>query len=422
MMGVERVRTGGLARTGSFFSLLLAVVACSSSATPSPTASPSSTLQATPSLISTASLSPTPSPTPTASPRPMAPATLRPGPAMTMARQGQAAVRLGDGRVLIIGGTVPFTGKCAMACIAPATASVEIYNPGTGKFSPAGSLAEPRADGRALLLNDGRVLVSGGNGQNGSLLSTIEIYDPAHRTSVVVKPSADTPKLQVDPAVVLLADGRVLIAGGFSDNLYTPSNVTLIFDPASGGFSNGPLMDEARQGATATLLDDGRVLVVGEEQSAELIDPLHPLSQSTFWVSRYPGTSILLSDGRVLVAEWGQSNGAGCPTPTVSEVFDPRTETFNRVSPMRTPRTESAVIRVQDGRVLFFGGIDSKCLASGTVEAFDPDSGTFQVIATGFPEITGFSATLLDDGEILITGGGGAAWNEMTAASWFLKP
>jgi hypothetical protein len=57
----------------------------------------------------------------------------------------------------------------------------------------------------------------------------------------------------------------------------------------------------------------------------------------------------------------------------------------------------------------------------GTVEAFDPDSGTFQVIATGFPKITDFSATLLNDGEILIAGGQSDN-GLMTAATWLLKP
>ena len=133
---------------------------------------------------------------------------------MTVARAGQASVRLGDGRVLILGGTVPFTGKCEMACVSPATEIVETYDPSTGKFSANGSLAEPRTDGRALLLNDGRVLVSGGDGQYGQSLSTIEIYDAAKRTSVVVKLPADIQKLPSYPTVVLLADGRVLIAGG----------------------------------------------------------------------------------------------------------------------------------------------------------------------------------------------------------------
>ncbi len=358
---------------------------------------------------------------------------------MTQAREGQAAVRLDDGRVLIMGGTVPFTGKCEMACVAPATASVEIYDPKTGKFSPAGSLAEPRTVGDALLLNDGRLFVSGGEGEYGEYLSTIEIYDPARGKSVLVKPPSDISYLPTDPTVVLLADGRVLIAGG-SYAFGTKSKVTLIFDPASGAFSNGPLMAEPREGATATLLDDGRVLIVGGEDSeggygsannnAELIDPAHPLSQSTLLAFQdYAATPTLLSDGRVLVAGGGlYDSDTGLTTPTVSEVLDPRTQRFTPVGPMSTPRTGSAAIKIKDGRVLLLGGVDSKGADIGTVEAFDPDSGTFQVVATGFPDLRDFSATLLDDGEILIAGG----WTQVavvsgsgytfSAASWFLKP
>jgi hypothetical protein len=363
----------------------------------------------------------------------MAPATVKPGPAMTVARYGQAAVRLSDGRVLIMGGTVPFKGKCGMACGNPSTASVDVYDPSTGKFSPNGSLAEPRTGEDALLLNDGRVLVSGGDGESGGSLNTIEIYDPAQGTSVVVGPFIGVWETPSDPTVALLADGSVLIAGGSTDQDDTTSNATLIFDPASGGLSAGPLMAKPRQGATATLLDDGRVLIAGGDyyqgyygypnNNAELIDPSQPLSQSTLLVSPDPATSTLLSDGRVLVAGGGPyDNGASCLTPVVSEVFDPRTESFTSVGPMSTPRTGSAAIRIQDGRVLFFGGVDSKCAAVGTVEAFDPDSGTFQVIATGLPNISGSSETLLDDGEVLVAGGFGSDWGTMSAASWLLKP
>ena len=240
----ERVRTVRLARMGSITSLLLAVVACSNAATPSPTASPRPIAPATPSPTVVASSSglttPSPIPTmsPTASPRPMAPATVTPGPSMTTARDGQASVRLKDGRVLMMGGAVPFVGKCPMACIPPVTASVEIYDPKTRKFSVNGSLAAPRTGGEALLLNDGRVLVVGGDGY-GNWITEIEIYDPATKTSVVVTLPADIQKLPVYPAVVLLADGRVLIAGGSYDDLDSTSDVTLIFDPASGGFTKG---------------------------------------------------------------------------------------------------------------------------------------------------------------------------------------
>jgi hypothetical protein len=437
------VRTGRIARVGSIFFVALAVVACSNTppsttvptssagpATPSPIPSPtvltSSAGQPTPSPIPT----PSPTPSPTASPRPMTPATLKPGPALTTVRTGQAAVRLADGRVLLMGGMVPFAGPCGMTCTASPSASVEIYDPRTRKFSPNGSLAEGRSDGQALLLKDGRVLVWGGNLNQ---TNTMEIYDPAKKVSVVVTPPAETQYLPFDPTVALLADGEVLIAGGVYYG--TISNVTLIFDPASGGYSNGPLLAEPREGATATLLDDGRVLIAGGEylqedndsanNNVELLDPSHPTSQSRVLVPHdHPVSSTLLSDGRVLVAEESSMDtSVPCGTRVVREVFDPRTETFTPVGPMTTPRTGSAAIKIPDGRVILFGGVDSNCAAVGTVEAFDPDSGTFQVIATGFPKITDFSATLLDDGEILIAGGSSAdeGWM-MTAATWLLKP
>jgi hypothetical protein len=415
------VRTGRLAQMGSTLLLLAATAACSGKAAASSPVAPSRDGVATTSPI------PTPGPTasPTASPRPMAPATIKPGPAMTQARSGQAAARLADGRVLIIGGIVPFTGTCEMACTDPATANVEIYNPNTGKFNSDGSLAGPRSNGQALLLNDGRVLVSGGTGEYGQDLVTLDLYDPGRGTSVVVDSPADIP-LPNDAAVVLLADGRVLLAGG-SYALDTTSNVTVIFDPTSRGFSTGPLMAEARKGAVATLLPDGRVLLVGGEgsagnyDSAEVIDPSQPLSQPMLVTSQaYPETSTLLSDGRVLVTEAVPNSSAGCGTPAVSEVFDPRTEMFTPLGPMSTPRTESTAIKIPDGRVLFFGGMDSNCGAVDTVEAFDPGSGTFHVIATGFPKIGDITATLLDDGEILITGADSRYGP--TTTTWLIKP
>ena len=351
---------------------------------------------------------------------------------MTVARYGQAAVRLSDGRVLIMGGTVPFKGKCGMACGNPSTASVDVYDPSTGKFSPNGSLAEPRTGEDALLLNDGRVLVSGGDGESGGSLNTIEIYDPAQGTSVVVGPFIGVWETPSDPTVALLADGSVLIAGGSTDQDDTTSNATLIFDPASGGLSAGPLMAKPRQGATATLLDDGRVLIAGGDyyqgyygypnNNAELIDPSQPLSQSTLLVSPDPATSTRLPDGRVLIAGGsGSDTAASCPTPDVSEVFDPRTDEFTPTGPMSTPRRGSAAVKTQDGRVVFFGGVDSGCKDVGTIEAFDPDSGTFQVVAKGFPTLTDSSATLLNDGRILIAGGL-VDYSQMTAATWLLKP
>jgi hypothetical protein len=156
-----------------------------------------------------------------------------------------------------------------------------------------------------------------------------------------------------------------------------------------------------------------------QNDDAELLDPSHPLSKSTLLVSQGRPTTTLLSDGRVLVAGGGRYIEDAAPIPEAPEIFDPRTEKFTPVGPMRTPRFETTAIKIADGRVLFFGGMDP---TKGTIEAFDPDSGTFQVIAERFPNITNFSATLLNDGRILVAGGSSNSRQEISAATWLLTP
>jgi hypothetical protein len=367
----------------------------------------------------------------------MAPATLKAGRPMAQAREGQAAVRLADGRVLVMGGTTPFVGKCAMACTVPATASVEVYDPKTGRFSHNGSLAAPAGFATAVLLKDGRVLVEGG--WYGGPGQSMEIYDPAAGRSTVVELPPDIESLPAEAAFVGLADGRVLIAGGTYDFYNSTSNTTLIFDPASGKFTPGPLMAKPRAEATASLLPDGRVLILGGVHfegnygygwsDAEVLVPSRPLVKSTLLapaaplVPVPPEAPVALSDGRVLVVASGSyDDGTGCSAPAVPQVFDPGSGEFGTVGPMVTPRSGAAAVRVGDGRVLFFGGVDARCAPLGTVEAFDPESGTFQVISTAFPKISGFSVSLLNDGEVLIAGGGDSQWNGMTAKTWLLKP
>ena len=125
------------------------------------------------------------------------------------------AVRLTDGRVLVAGGidATDFLN------------SVEIYNPGTGTWSPTGNLLINRAS-RFILLPNGHVLgVGGQTGPIGSptALASAEIYDPASGTWRATG-SLSVPRTNLQP--VLLADGRVLVAGGNpapSAELFTPT-------------------------------------------------------------------------------------------------------------------------------------------------------------------------------------------------------
>ena len=131
-----------------------------------------------------ADLQPTADQRPTASDPPLtAPGFVGTG-SMTSARADATAVLLADGRVLIVGGWTARDGVGAFAGVS----SAEIYDPVTGSFSPTGSMAEGRVSPSATLLADGRVLVAGGfpfesmNVGPAPALASAELYDPATGT------------------------------------------------------------------------------------------------------------------------------------------------------------------------------------------------------------------------------------------------
>ena len=140
--------------------------------------------------------------------------------------------------------------------------SAEVFTP----FTPTGSMTTGRYYHTSTLLNDGRVLIAGGyNG--GSVLSAVDLFDPA---SGVFTPTASLNAARYLHSATLLNDGRVLIAGGSGLN---GSNSVLagaeIYDPATQQFTvTGGSLVAARYGHTATLLNDGRILISGGTTAA----------------------------------------------------------------------------------------------------------------------------------------------------------
>jgi len=136
-----------------------------------------------------------------------------------------------------------------------------------------GDMGEARSGHTASLLRDGRVLIAGGEGALG-VSSTLEIFDPATGAFI---PAGELSAPRKTHAAAVLADGRVLVAGG-SDGLSALSS-TDIFDPATAQASPGPALSTARAAASATTLLDGKVLVAGGSDgtsdlaSAEVYDP-----------------------------------------------------------------------------------------------------------------------------------------------------
>ena len=292
---------------------------------------------------------------------------------MNGTRGGHTATLLPNGKVLLVGGG----GRPDFPESAIATA--ELYDPDTGTFSPTGSMALPRAFHTATLLQDGRVLVVGGWQYNfpNSAQATAEIYDPSTGTFASTGSMATA---RVMHTATLLADGRVLIAGGYSSS-QTGLASAEVWDPATGHFSPTGGLSAGRGNQTATRLGDGRVLVAGgftafpggALASAEVHEPTTGsfTSVASMGAPRGDHTATMLNDGTVLVAGGFTAFPFLGTTLSSAEIYLPKTETFTPTGAMAGARGRHVAVRLIDGDVLVAGGLSSCCGSLRTAELYD---------------------------------------------------
>ena len=220
---------------------------------------------------------------------------------------------------------------------------------------------------------------------------------------------------RVNPTATLLQDGRVLVAGGSGRSTLASAE---IYDPVSGTFSPAGSMTTPRAGYTATLLTNGQVLMVGGTdgnsilQSAELFDPVTNAFSPTgnLNTGRSGHTATLLSDGRVLIAGGIATTAVSTQEPTAScEVYDPRAGNFSVVADMTTPRYSHSATLLNNGKVLLAGGHSMGgtvgTWSTNAAELFDPASGTFSPTGKMLHGHRAHTATLLTDGRVLLAGG-----------------
>jgi len=326
---------------------------------------------------------------------------------MTTTRYYTAATPLQNGEVLVLGGDGP--GNVILQ-------SAEIYNPATGTFSLTGSMTTPRVGPTATLLNNGQVLVTGGsvNNQTNTYLASAELYNPATGTFTA---TGSMSTMRSAATATLLPDGTVLIAGGNSN----PSTVLAsaeIYNPATGTFSLVSPMTTARTAFTATLLQNGQVLLAGGsngssyQASAELYNPttsaFSPTGSMNIQLSG--PTATLLNDGQVLIAGGGPGQTAS------AELYNPTTGTFTLTGSMMTARSSFTATLLEGGSVLMAGG-DVPAIASA--ELYNPATGTFSATASLITASRAQTATLLPSGLVLVAGGYNDSFGGLASAELY---
>ena len=253
---------------------------------------------------------------------------------MNVARENHSASFLPNGKILVAGGddNAVFPANIALA-------SAELYDPATGKCSLTGSLHVARFNHPAVRLNNGEILVSGGDDSGGDCCSlsshaqhasseyarplspcfcphataSAELYDQATGKWTVTGNLNIARDLHKE---TLLPNGKVLVSGGLQCDPMGGDCTTYasaeLYDPTTGMWSFTGSMQSTRADYTATRLTDGTILIAGGDAlgSAELYDPTTGTWSSTgsMHVARSHFTAERLTNGQVLVTAGGNAS------------------------------------------------------------------------------------------------------------------
>lgn len=322
---------------------------------------------------------------------------------------------------------------------------VTLYEYAEGLWSLTGSLNTVHYDLQTTLLNDGRVLLVGGqNSMFGNTIPSTEIYSPltgtwAQTGALNTARSAYTLTRLDGPACRTASPasycGEVLVAGGSPNNAgngSTALNSAEIYSPSAGAWSPTGNLNTAREQAASTLLDGpechtasppaycGEVLVAGgfdpatttTYNTAELYNPASGTWSPTgsFQHTARLFQSVLLSNGKVLIA-----GGTGSD-PTATEIYNPATGTWSTTGSMNIGRQRNSLIVLQDGRVLAASGtpqgdppqLGTPQQAGDSAEIYDPSTGVWTLVPNRLFGATrdNHDTAVLPSGEVLLADGG----------------
>ena len=321
-------------------------------------------------------------------------------------RTNHTATLLNNGTVLFAAGVL-------------ASNSAELYNPNTGTFTPTGSMNTGRVSPTGTLLNNGMVLIAGGTSAYyyGTPIASAELYDPASGTFTA---TGSMNFARWYDTATLLNNGMVLLAGGIGSSGLLAS--AELYNPATGTFAPTGSMNSPRYWHTATLLNNGMVLIAGGQStgvglaSAELYNPAtgsFSYTDGGMTNGRVWHSATLLNNGMVLIA-------GGADSGNTAELYNPATGTFSPTGNLNTWTMNQTATLLNNGMVLLAGNwTGSTCLA--TAELYDPATDTFAETSSLNISRCVHTATLLNNGMVL-EAGGWTGYSDVTDTAELYEP
>jgi hypothetical protein len=335
-------------------------------------------------------------------------------PGMGVGRGYQTATLLPNGKVLVVAGSETTR----------VLASAELYDPRKRTWSPAGTLSIARSLHTATLLKSGKVLVLGGSPASplylGSLASA-ELYDPQTNRWAVV---ASMHTRRSYHTATLLPDGRVLVVGGIETSSEV-SGTTLasaeLYDPAANTWTPAAPMPWGRAKHAAIMLADHRVLVIGGTDTmtrwpfsslptAELYDPA-TRSWSSVASMHYART---FPTATLLPDDRVLVVGDDGVNERTAETYDPRSERWSPVPVPAVGRAAHVAVPLQNGAVLVAGGIGET-----SAQLFDSRRNAWSSAGALAVIRASATATVLDNGQVLVLGGFGSRSAPWTSAELY---
>lgn len=270
--------------------------------------------------------------------------------------EGRRAIRLAhldNGDVLAIGGA-----------LGNSSAQVERYDVMTGQWQTLAPMSVARDSHAVVAMPDGSVLVTGGRtlqaGQ-GTVLATVERFDPVAGTWQAMAPMATA---RMNHTATLLDNGEVLVAGGFSSATNSALVSAEIYDPAANAWRSAAALPEARMNHAEVTLATGEVMLVGGNAAPfgagvrvgfrydAALDAWTPSAPSA--MSRRNTSVELLTDGQVAVIAGGSASELAVANS--AEIYDPAADAWTSTPTMLERRFNHETVVLQSGNVLVIGG------------------------------------------------------------------